>query len=478
MSDTDLELLVRYTRQHAEDAFGEIVRRHLDLVFSAALRQVRSPQLAEEVAQSVFTDLARQAARLAPDTNLTAWLYQVTRRTAIDVVRREARRQLREQVAHELAAMNATAADWTHIEPILDEAMQALDDIDRTAVLLRYFENKSLREVGQTLGTNEDAARKRVSRAVERLHEFFTKRGVTIGASGLAVVISANAVQAAPVGLAAAFSSAALMSTVAGSGTLTLLKFMAMTKFKVGVISALVVAGVVTTVVIQNQAQARRRAADAELRQQGEQLAQSQAEQKRLLNLATQPRSPHPNTPDELEKLRAEATTPRKQADELTHLQQEERGLQALLAKARQDLYFIDTNEQETVESEELKAKREYSFNLARAMWEYASRHNDRFPTHFEQVTEFIPPEARKQTNVTSGQFVIVYQGTTTGIQKYAHPQHIMLFKERQPWKNSDGKWALVWSTLGGGGAVYSPVDGKFDAWEKQHTIPPEAQKE
>ena len=182
----------RYTRQHAEDAFAEIVRRHLDLVFSAALRQVRSPQLAEEVAQSAFTDLARNAAKLTNAAGgspvLTAWLYQVTRRTAIDVVRRESRRQLREQIATEMNAMNANAADWTHIEPLLDEAVSALDDTDRAAVLLRYFENKSLREVGQTLGTTEDAAQKRVSRAVERLREFFAKRGVTVGASGLAAV--------------------------------------------------------------------------------------------------------------------------------------------------------------------------------------------------------------------------------------------------------------------------------------------------
>jgi RNA polymerase sigma factor (sigma-70 family) len=166
MSDTDLELLARYARHRAEEAFAEIVRRHLDIVHSAALRQVRSPQLAEEVAQSVFTDLARDARRLAPDTILTAWLYRVTRRTAIDVVRREARRQLREQIATEMNAMNATAADWTHIEPILDDAMHALDETDRTAVLLRYFENKSLREVGQALGTSDDTAQKRVSRAV------------------------------------------------------------------------------------------------------------------------------------------------------------------------------------------------------------------------------------------------------------------------------------------------------------------------
>ncbi|HMJ90395.1 MAG TPA: sigma-70 family RNA polymerase sigma factor, partial [Candidatus Acidoferrum sp.] len=206
MSETDLQLLARYGRKHAEDAFAEIVRRHLGLVYSAALRQVRAPQLAEEVAQSAFIKLARQAGQLAPDTILAAWLYQVTRREAIDVVRREASRQLREQIATEMNSMNATAADWTHIEPLLDEAMHALDDTDRTAVLLRYFENKSLREVGATLGTSENAAQKRLSRAVERLREFFAKRGVTVGASGLVVLISANGVLTAPAGLSAAIA--------------------------------------------------------------------------------------------------------------------------------------------------------------------------------------------------------------------------------------------------------------------------------
>src|SRR2546428_1578384 len=106
MTTSDLDLLEQYTRQRSEEAFAALVSRHLDLVYSAALRQVRSPQLAEEVAQTVFPDLARNAQRLKPDTNLTAWLYQVTRRTAIDVVRRESRRQWREQIATEMTAMN------------------------------------------------------------------------------------------------------------------------------------------------------------------------------------------------------------------------------------------------------------------------------------------------------------------------------------------------------------------------------------
>ena len=185
------------------------MNRHLNLVYSAALRQVRSPQLAEEVSQTVFTNLACNAAKLNPDTVLTAWLYQVTRHTAIDVVRREARRQAREQIAFQMSDMNDTSADWTHIEPLLDEAMHSLDDTDRTAILLRYFENKSLREIGEALGASEDAAQKRVSRAVERLRDFFIQRKVTVGASGLAALVSANAVQAAPAGLAGTVAAGA-----------------------------------------------------------------------------------------------------------------------------------------------------------------------------------------------------------------------------------------------------------------------------
>ena len=247
MNDSDLQLLQSYARNNSQDSFATLVKRHLNLVFSAALRQVRSPQLAEEVAQSVFADLAQSATKLKPDTILPAWLYEVTRRTAIDVVRRESRRQIREKVAHELTAMNATADDWTHIEPFLDEAMHALDEIDRAAVLLRYFENKTLREVGETLGTSDDAAQKRVSRAVERLREFFAKRGVTAGASGLAVIISANAVQAAPIGLAATISTAAILggATLAATSA-TLTKTIAMTTLQKTLIAATLVAAIGT----------------------------------------------------------------------------------------------------------------------------------------------------------------------------------------------------------------------------------------
>lgn len=232
MNETDLQLLRRYSQEGSEDAFAEIVHRHLNLVYSAALRQLHSPQLAEEVAQSVFTDLAQQAERLAQDTVVTAWLYTVTCRTAVDVIRREARRQEREQIAQELNAMNAITNDWTRIEPLLDEAMHTLDNSDRAAVLLRYFEDKSFREVGQAIGTSEDAARKRIGRAIESLRDFFSSRGVTVESSGLALVLSTHAIQQAPIGLKimvpAAFAAKGMIaaggkgvgiSTKAGVGT-------------------------------------------------------------------------------------------------------------------------------------------------------------------------------------------------------------------------------------------------------------------
>jgi RNA polymerase sigma factor (sigma-70 family) len=212
MSDQDL--LRQYAQEGSEEAFTALVMRYLNFVYSSARRKVRSDELAREVSQVVFLDLSLNAKQLRRDTHLASWLYVVTRRTAVDAIRRESRRQKREQVAVETAAMNSPSAIWSHVEPWLDEAVASLDENDRKAVLLRYFESKNLREIGEMLGVTEDAAQKRVSRAVERLREFLAKRGVTATAAGIAAEISANAMQTAPTGLGAAISSA-----VASSGT-------------------------------------------------------------------------------------------------------------------------------------------------------------------------------------------------------------------------------------------------------------------
>ena len=230
---TDPQLLRDYTERRAEAAFGELVRRHVDLVYSAALRMVRDAHLAEDVTQAVFLALSRSAGQLTERAVLSGWLHRTTQNLAANAVRSDVRRRAREQ---EAAGMNdlissEAGAGWEEIAPQLDAALGELSEPDRDALLLRYFERKSAREMAQTLGTSEEAAQKRLSRAVDRLRELLARRGVTAGAGGLVVLISANAVQAAPVGLAPSIiTSAALAGTaVATLTTSTAAKAVAMT---------------------------------------------------------------------------------------------------------------------------------------------------------------------------------------------------------------------------------------------------------
>jgi len=242
----DHDLLRQYTQDGSQAAFAELVRRHLNLVYSVALRQVRSTHLAEEVAQSVFADLARQTARLDSTQPLVAWLHVVSRRAAIDVVRRESRRQAREAACPELvewaeSAMKPTPSVWADVEPLLDEAVETLGANDRNAILLRFFENKSLREIGATLGVSEDTAQKRVSRAVDQLRTFFLRRGVTVTAAGLVTDLSAHVIHVAPPALGTAISSsAALSGTVLGSVAAETTRTLAMTTLQKTLLAAAV----------------------------------------------------------------------------------------------------------------------------------------------------------------------------------------------------------------------------------------------
>ena len=225
MTPSDSDLLRRYVRERSEAAFSALVERHVDLVYAAALRQVRQPHLAREVSQTVFIELARRARTLGSVRVLSAWLYTVTRRRAIDMIRSESRRRSHETPPIDAAATVVlpapSAIDWAQTAPVLDEAMQTLSEDERAAVLLRYFENKSLREVGLALGVSDDAAQKRVHRALERLRGHFTRRRLPLNAAGLAALLSGHAVAAAPAGLAATVASSAFThATATGVATL------------------------------------------------------------------------------------------------------------------------------------------------------------------------------------------------------------------------------------------------------------------
>jgi RNA polymerase sigma factor (sigma-70 family) len=239
---TDQQLLQDYARDRSEAAFAELVRRHIGLVYSAARRMVWDWHQAEDVTQGVFVALAQNAGKLTDHPVLSGWLHRTTQNLAANAVRANVRRQTREQEAAAMNELLSAGSDvsWEHIAPHLDATLGELSEADRDAVLLRYFEKKSVQEMAERLGISHDAAQKRVSRAVERLREFFAKRGIAIGASGLVVVISANAVQAAPVGLTLTISTAAALTgtTLATTATVTASKAIAMTALQKSIVTA------------------------------------------------------------------------------------------------------------------------------------------------------------------------------------------------------------------------------------------------
>lgn len=219
---TDHELLTAYLQAGDNGAFRTLVERHVNLVYSVARRHVNSATAAEDITQAVFIELARKAARISAELPLVAWLHVVARGSAIDHVRRETRRARREQQTIVLAEpVNTPEPDWTAIAPLLDEAVEALRPMDRTAILLRYFENKPLHEIALALGTSDDAAQKRVSRALESLRAFLRKRGLVVAAGALATQLPVHAVTVAPAGLPAAISAKALATTAAAHLTRT-----------------------------------------------------------------------------------------------------------------------------------------------------------------------------------------------------------------------------------------------------------------
>lgn len=258
----DHDLLRQYAEQNSEAAFAVLVTRHVDKVYSVALRHTRNAHAAEEITQAVFVILAKKSGRLGGRVILSGWLYETARLTAVTFIRSEIRRTHREQEAHMQTALNKNDDEtWPHIAPLLDDALAGLSAADRHAIVLRYFDGKSLGEVGAAMGASEDAAKKRVTRAVEKLRGWFTKRGVTLTATVLTAAISANSVQAAPLGLAATVTATAVKGTLISASLTTLvnttMKIMTWLKIKfasgVMVAALLAVGGCLGKVSVKHQ---------------------------------------------------------------------------------------------------------------------------------------------------------------------------------------------------------------------------------
>jgi RNA polymerase sigma factor (sigma-70 family) len=222
----DRELLRQYVDRDCNEAFAALLTRHANMVYSVALRKSGSPQAAEEITQAVFIILARKARRLSEKTVLSGWLYHTARLTAMNFLRTEMRRSRREQEAYMQSLADEPEPEvWRRITPLLDDAMARLGGKDRDAIVLRFFEGKSFQEIASAAGASENAAKKRVHHALEKLRRYFAQHGVESSASAVAGAIASHSVNAAPVALVKAITAAAMVKgAVASASTLALVK--------------------------------------------------------------------------------------------------------------------------------------------------------------------------------------------------------------------------------------------------------------
>jgi RNA polymerase sigma factor (sigma-70 family) len=267
MSDApDARLLEEFARNQSEDAFAELVRRHIGLVHSVAFRHTANPEQAQDITQAVFIILARKAGSIGPKVVLPGWLYHTARLTAANFQRAEMRRIRRDQEAFMQSTLEEPASDalWRELSPLLDDAMEQLRASDRDALVLRFFQNQSLLEVGAAMGLAERAAQKRVNRALEKLRKFFLQRGVSSTTATIAETISAHSIQTVPADLAKSVAAAAITKGATVSiSTSTLikgaLKIMAWSKAKTAIVAGVVLllAAGTTTVAIHQITKSR-----------------------------------------------------------------------------------------------------------------------------------------------------------------------------------------------------------------------------
>ncbi len=461
MSETQ-ELLRAYAETGSEAAFREVVERYIDLVYSTARRWVGGDaHLAEDVAQTVFVRLSHRAGALAGSSTLGGWLHRDTCFVAGKTLRAERRRQAREREAAFMNSLNEPSGPNLEVlGPAVDQAINLLAEKERKAILLRFFERKDYRAIGAALGSNEDAARMRVNRALEKLQLLLKRRGVALSAAALGTLLTEQAVSAAPSALAGHVLGAVVAGGAATGATLSvtsIAKLLTMTKLQSGIVAALVIAGVGTSLVLYSRASARQRDVEAALQQQSAELARQSAENDRLAKLAHKP-GPGPEEAD-LARLRSESVGLRQEATNLANLRRESQHLQSQAAQSSTPLQS----------TEEFMVKANFAKNWLLAFMMFSMDHQGTFPTNFDAAASFIKAEARAQTNVTTDQFELVYQGKLEGIP---NPAETVVLREKTPWVNSAGKWSKVYGFGDGHVELHVSPDGNFDEYERAHVAP------
>lgn len=458
-------LLDRYVASHDEEAFAALVRSSVDLVYSAARRLVSDSHLAEDVTQTVFVALAANAPgvaeRLRAGTPLSAWLHITTRNVAAKVVRAETRRRQREQASLDMQPQAHPSDDdalWNRIEPHLDPALAELGEPDRNAVLLRFFERKTAREMGLRLGISEEAAQKRVHRAVERLRSIFVARGLAVPSASLAGVLTVHAVQAAPAALASSATALAVAGVAAGAaaGTSTgILTLMASTQLKTGIILTLATAALTIGLLQQREIQRLR--------------AQSTRSDTSAPPVSAPAAAPpagaqDPAAIEELLRLRGEVARLRRELAESKTAPNQPR-----IPASTASTAAANASPQEIEDAFQAMriARMTYTKNLSLALLTYASKHGDRYPASFDEASAEIE-ELTSGSPLEPSQFEVLFQGS---MAQLSNPAQAIILRERSMHPRRDGQpgFTRCYGFADGHSEFRSSPDGNFDTWEKEH---------
>ncbi len=461
---TDHELLAGHLSGASPEAFAELVQRHLPLVLSAARRRLLTPDLAEDVAQQVFTLLARKASSLGPRVVITGWLYQATCHIASELNRNEGRRQIRE---HESMAITETTpvppeaeVHWRQIRPVLDDALQKLSEADRNALLLRFFEGRSLEETGQTLGVTAETAQKRVSRALDRLRRALVRHHPWLTHGTLAAAIGAGMIEVVPTsGQAAAIAQTAIAASGLTSATIstagTTLLTMASTK---SVITTVVTAALLGVVAWQYRQLSTTRAERNHWRQAAEASAAVESQ-------AAAPPEASKTVDPELLRLRGEVARLRGLSNEVV---KKDRELAALRASRPPAVHpaGVDAEEQQRIGI----LKMNYVKGWVNAAYQYCETHNGQMPKSFEEIANLFPGELQTQ-ELNPDQFEFTYQGR---IDTLGEPNKYIVAREKDRLgMRTDRGYARVYAFGDGHSELHFEVDGNFENWEAEHTPPP-----
>ncbi len=456
--ESDQELLSRYSRHGEESAFTEIVRHQVDWVYSAACRIVVDPHLAEDITQTVFTTLARDSAavvrRLQDGVPLSAWLHRTTRNVAAKTVRTEERRRTREHQFVMNPDTTTPAGDeealWNQIAPQLDAAIAELPDTDRDALLLRFFERHTAREIGSRLGIGEEAAQKRVARAMERLRGLLVSRGLTISVAGLTTAVATHAVQSAPAGLASAVGLAALASGSAGTTALMIAGIPAKS-FALG--ATLAAIGLAITAGWQQR----------ELRRlQSAQEPTATAAESLPVQVAT-------GVPTD-EELRGEVL---KLRGEVARLLREQAKLRQAAAR-RSAVPIAPATVSESGEPQDLEAARQsglqklnFAKNLALTCYLYAGDHNDHFPGSFADAARYAE-KSDDTGDLSPDQFELMYQGPLATV---ADPSRTILLREKEPFPSiGRSGFSRTYAFVDGHSEIVHRDNGNFESFEAERT--------